>query len=135
MAENLGQVDIVIRDASGGGGGVPGGGGGGVPGGGGGAAAAAGGAGLASKAKGFITKHPVVVGALVVLGTFTFALKKVTKVLKAWDSEFDTMLKSFAAFNADIARYQAMRSVKDIVTTMQDFRANNTRTCKVKRSD
>ena len=123
MAENLGQVDIVIRDASGGGGGVPGGGGGGgVPGGGGGgggAAAAAGGS-MLGKVKGFITKHPIVVGALVALGTVTIAIKKVTKVLKSWDSEFDTMLKSFAAFNADIARYQAMRSVKDIVTTIQE---------------
>lgn len=107
MAENLGQVDVVIRDATGGGGGGIAG-PRGVRGGKGGGGGAGMGAGMAvgggmGGIKGFISKHPVGAALVAAAGIITVAFKMASKTIRKWDQEMSQLQKRIAAFNADAA--------------------------------
>ena len=105
MAENLGQVDVVIRDATGGGGGGiagPRGVRGGKGGGGGMGAGMMAGGGMGG-IKGFISKHPVGAALVAAAGIITVAFKMASKTIRKWDQEMSQLQKRIAGFNADAA--------------------------------
>jgi hypothetical protein len=119
MAENLGQVDVVIRDATAGGGGgmtgprgIPGG-----RGGGGGTNIIAPGGGMGA-IKGFISKHPVGAALIAAAGVMTVAFKMASKTIRKWDQEMSQLQNRIAAFNADAVMGQLVLQLGNMRRTM-----------------